>query len=341
LRVCNLSDRLLPEAAGCRGPREITKDPLTRRHLIPSLTGAAALTAVLGLLASACGGARGPSAPRGQPAPMPASPPTAQRAIQLPDPHRPAAGERLGVTVYYLRTIGDERYLAPEEHVVVAAPGPERLASAALTELLAGTPRYLGDEPPFPGGTRLLGLRLARGVATVDLSREALGAANSEGYALQALVWTATQVPAVKRVVVRVEGRSDRVIEGRPVAGPLGAGAGGRQLVRDQSLHMVPIVLEEPSPRSAVAGARLVARGAACVSGGTVGLRLRDGSGQVISQSFATMGTSAPSWGRFSGALQFTPPRSPELWQVEAFETSAADASVTYSVVVPVWVGRG
>ncbi len=246
---------------------------------------------------------------------------------------------RLEGTVYYLRTVGDERYLAPEEHTVLAAPGADSVAGAVVTELLTGTPRYPGDERPFPGGTRLLGLRVAGSTATVSLSREALGAASSEGYALQALVWTVTQVRSVKRVVILVEGRSDGSLDGRPLAALLGPGTGRRQLVRDQSMRLVPILLDEPSPRTAVAGGRVVARGEACVSSGMVGLRLRDGSGRVVSQGFATLATSPPVWGRFSGALQFTPPPSQQLWHVEAFETSPIDASVTYSVVAPVWVG--
>ena len=315
------------------------KDPLTRRRLISSLTGAAALTAVLGLLASACDGERASSAYRGRPAPVRASPEPAQRAAGVPDQRVPPRGGRREVTVYYLRSVRGERYLAPEDRTVPAAGGGGTVARAAVSELLTGTPRYLGDERPFPDGTRLLDLRLAGGTATVDLSRHALGAASPEGYAVQTLVWTLTRLPSVKGVVLRVEGRSDGSLDGRPVAALLGPGTGGRVLVRDPSVRLAPVVLYEPSPREVVTGGRLVARGEACVSGGTVGLRLRDASGQVVSQGSATLAGSAPARGRFSGALQFTPPPSPELWQVEAFETSPADASVTYSVVAPVWVG--
>jgi hypothetical protein len=99
-------------------------------------------------------------------------------------------------------------------------------------------------------------------------------------------------------------------------------------------------LLRDPAPRAAVAGDRVVARGEARVVGGAVGLRLRDGSGRVVSQGFATLASSPPAWGRFSGALVFTAPRGRQLWRVEAFEVSPVDASVTYSVVVPIWVGR-
>jgi len=249
------------------------------------------------------------------------------------------AGGRPAVTVYYLRTLGAEHYLAPEEHAVPSARSLDGMAGAAVTELLSGRPRCPASERPFPGGTRLLDLRVTDGTADVNLSRQALGAASADGYALQALVWTVTQLPRVKRVVVRVEGRSSGSLDGRPVAALLGVGRGGRQLVRDRSLQLAPILLDEPSALGSVAGDRVVVRGEARVAGGTVGLRLRDRGGRVISQSFATLATGPQGWGRFSGALVFTPPRQAQLWRVEAFEASTVDGSVTYSVAVPVRVG--
>jgi Immunoglobulin-like domain of bacterial spore germination/Sporulation and spore germination len=214
------------------------------------------------------------------------------------------------------------------------------MAASSVTELLAGTPRTLGTARPFPSGTRLLGLGLDGGTATVNLSREALGGASGDGYALQALVWTVTQVPPVKRVVVEVEGRSDGFLDGQPLARLLGVGTGGRELVRDRAARVAPILLTEPASRDAVEGGRVVARGQARVAGGTVGLRLRDPSGRVLSQGYAALPSGAPGWAAFSGALTFLPPSNPQLWTVEAFETSPTDGSVTYSVAVAVWVGR-
>lgn len=258
----------------------------------------------------------------------------------MPTARRAGASWRLDVTIYYLRRVGAERYLAPEARSVPSAVSADGLAKAAVTELLAGRPRCLGVERPFPAGTRLLDLRLAGGTATVNLSREALGAANADGYALQTLVWTVTELPPIKRVVVQVEGRSSGSLGGRSLAALLGVGRGGRKLVRDWTLRLAPILLHDPTPQAAVAGDLVVARGEARVAGGTVGLRLRDGSGRVVSQGFATLAASPPAWGRFSGALAFTAPPGRQLWRVEAFEASLVDASVTYSVVVPIWVGR-
>ncbi len=259
---------------------------------------------------------------------------------ETPGARQGLAWSHMGVTVYYLRPVGTLRYLAPETHVVPYAPSVDEVASAALTELLAGEPRYPGALRPFPAGTRLLGLRLAEVTATVNLSHQALDAAGADGYPVQALVWTITDLSPLKRVVVQVEGRTSGMLGGRSLARLLGVGAGGRELVRDRAVRRAPILLSAPGPRAVVAGNRVVAKGHACVMAGTVGLRLHDQTGRVVSQGFATLASSAPEWGLFSGALTFAPPPRQQLWTLEAFETSPTDASVTYSVSVAVWVGR-
>jgi Sporulation and spore germination/Immunoglobulin-like domain of bacterial spore germination len=351
--------------------RSTPQRTVTRHRLISSVAGAAALAAALGLLASSCmadgGGAStrrattlalsSPAEPQRSGEPHGGAPvdregsgfgephgiaqlgQAVDRTVAAPDARTAAAGGPMDVTVYYLRPVGATRYLAPERHEVAFASSPTGVAASAVTELLVGVPRYLGMTRPFPSGTRLLGLGVDDGTATVNLSRQALGGASGDGYAVQALVWTVTQVPPVKRVVVEVEGRSAGVLDGQPLASLLGVGAGGRQLVRDRATRLAPILLASPAPREAVEGGRVVAKGQARVAAGAVGLRLRDPSGRVVSQGYAALPSGAPGWAAFSGALTFLPPLGPQLWTVEAFETSPTDASVIYSVAVPVWVG--
>ena len=134
---------------------------------------------------------------------------------------------------------------------------------------------------------------------------------------------TLTQFPTVRRVLVRADGR--------PVAKPLS---------RDTSLRLAPIALAEPAPGALVKGDQLVVKGEASVYEGTVSLRLRDDQGQVMAQGHATAAEGAPGRGPFSGLLSFTPPASPHSWTVEAFEVSAEDGAIVYSVQLPVWVGR-
>ncbi|MFL5795592.1 MAG: Gmad2 immunoglobulin-like domain-containing protein, partial [Actinomycetota bacterium] len=140
---------------------------------------------------------------------------------------------------------------------------------------------------------------------------------------LQALVHTLAQFPTVRRVEVEREGRA--------VAGPL---------TRDPGLPLAPIALAHPAPGLRVKGHRLVVKGEASVFEGTVGLRLRDDRGKVMAQSYATAADGAPGRGPFSAALTFTPPAASHAWTVEAFEVSAEDGRIVYSVHLPIWVGR-
>jgi germination protein M len=240
--------------------------------------------------------------------------PVKQRTAQL-------SGRQLNLAVYYLRTYKGRRYLAPEWHPV---PYTRAVAAAALGELLDGQPLCRGSRRPFPAGARLRGVRVEAGTATVELSGSALPArSGARRWPLQALVHTLAQFPTVQRVVVRVGGK--------PAAGPL---------TRDPGLPLAPIALAEPAPGALVRGGRLVVKGEASVYEGTVGLRLRDDSGQVMAQGHATAARGAPGRGPFAGSLSFTAPATSHAWTLEAFEVSPEDGAIDYALEVPVWVGR-
>jgi germination protein M len=249
------------------------------------------------------------AAPRSQAAPV------KQRDSHL-------SGRQINLAVYYLRTFKGHRYLAPEWHPL---PYTRGVAAAAVTELLEGEPYCPGSRRPFKAGSGLAGLQIDGGTATVDLKGTGLAAQSPRArrWPVQALVHTLTQFPTVRRVVVRADGR-----------------AVARPLTRDRSLRLAPIALAEPAPGALVKGDRLVVKGEASVFEGTVSLRLRDDHGQVMAQGHATAAEGAPGRGPFSGLLTFTPPASPHSWTVEAFEVSAADGAIVYSVQLPVWVGR-
>ena len=232
------------------------------------------------------------------------------------------SGRHVNLAVYYLRSFRGRRYLAPEWHPV---PSTRAVAAAAVGELLEGEPYAPGARRPFPPGARLREVEIEAGTATVDLSGTALPATTDRPgrWPLQALVHTLTQFPTVQRVAVQVEGRA--------VAGPL---------TRDTSLPLAPIALADPAPGARVKADRLVVKGEASVYEGTVSLRLRDDGGRVMAQGYATAAEGAPGRGQFSGALSFTPPAGPHAWTLEAFEVSAEDGQIGYSVQLPLWVGR-
>jgi hypothetical protein len=298
------------------------------------LTPCVGVLAVLAVL-TACTGARGASVGRSQG--MAGSPPTTVVALLEQRDTRPARPD-LRLSVYYPRTVGGRQYLVPERHTV---PATRAVAAAAVNELLRGRPVFPGSRPPFAAGTRLLGIRIDGGTATVDLSREVLRGrpGDAQRYPLQALVHTVTQFRTVKRVVVAVEGRTSGAVAGRSLD-EFWDVAPGQALTRDPTVRLAPIALVDPGPGTLVKGGRLVVTGEASVYEANVSLRLRDGAGRVVAQGYTTAATAAPGRGAFSGALTFTAPGQPQRWTLEVFEVSAADGSIVYAVHVPVWVGR-
>jgi hypothetical protein len=279
------------------------------RRLLAGLAVFGMLWALAGCAATT-GGAGGGAAPATTAA-------ARARAAQVKQRDSQFSGRQLKLAVYYLRTFEDNRYLAPEWHPV---PYTRAVAGAAVGELLAGDPYCPGSHRPFPAGTRLRGVRIEDGTATVDLSGTG---PRLSSWPLQALVHTLTQFPTVRRVQVRADGKA--------VGGPL---------ARDRDFPLAPIALAEPAPGALVAGERLVVKGEASVFEGTVSLRLRDDRDQVVAQGHATAAAGAPGRGPFAGALRFTPPTAPHRWTLEAFEVSAEDGEIGYSVSLPVWVGR-
>ncbi len=111
----------------------------------------------------------------------------------------PAAARGL---IVYLRT-PDGRYLVPVTRYVEPTPA---VARTAVKEMLKGPSGAYGLAPVWPAGTTLEAIDLVDGVLTVDLSAEALGAADREQAAL-AVGLTGLQFPTVSRVIVRAGGQ--------------------------------------------------------------------------------------------------------------------------------------
>jgi len=268
--------------------------------------------------------------------------PDAVAAVPSPTFTAPApgtAGRRTPLIIYYPRSVKGRWYLVPERHQVALAT---QRVEAALTELLAGQPVYPGSTRPFPAGSRLLGLTVEGGTATVDLSREAVGVRRGEPtrYAVQALVWTVTRAEDVRRVLVQVEGRTAGEVDGRSLADLWGGRGSPAGLVRDRAVRLAPVGLTEPHPGARVEGDRIVIKGEACVPEGVVSLRLWDSTGRVAAQGFTTTGGGARRRVPFTASLAFDPPATAGDWTLEVFEANPHDGSARYSVHVPVKVGR-
>jgi germination protein M len=119
-----------------------------------------------------------------------------------------AAAPTLGLGVYFAR---GERLVRVE----VRVPRTRAVAAAAMRSLLAG-PKDKRLSTAIPRGTRLLGISVRNGIATVDLNRtfERGGGALSMSMRLAQVVYTMTQFRTIRAVNLALEGRRVTVFSG-------------------------------------------------------------------------------------------------------------------------------
>ncbi len=190
------------------------------------------LATMLVLVAGCGGGAPGATvatpAPAGTAVPTPAATPadSASPAPTAEPTAEPFAGQ-IGLKAYFLLfdDVGANAPLVPVHREV---PATAAVARAAIEQLLAGPTE---DERAhdlrvgtigtgIPEGTRLLGIDVAGGVATVDLSGEFASGdilgdeRDAWAHRLAQVTFTLTQFPTVESVQFMVDGKPATAIEG-------------------------------------------------------------------------------------------------------------------------------
>ena len=235
------------------------------------------------------------------------------------------------VRVYFLH--GDELDVA--HRTVTATP---RVATAAMTELLAGpTPADVtaGLASAIPTGTRLLGLTIADGTATVDLSGTFAGGGGSLSMAarLAQVTYTPTQFPTVEGVVFRLDGQPLTVL-------------GGEGIVIDHPANrssfeaLAPAILVEFPGRGWAVQSPLRASGTANVFDGQFQAELTDSAGQVVAGRIVHASSGTGTRGGFTTVLSFTTPSSGP-GTLTLFYTSPKDGSRIDVVQIPLELVAG
>jgi hypothetical protein len=140
----------------------------------------------------------------------------------------PSGGETTIVRAYFY--LGGPMGSAGLVPILREVPKTPAIGTAAMHELLAGP--TAGEQAQreitsaIPTGSRLLGLTIDDGVATVDLSREyeSGGGSMSISVRLAQVVYTLTQFPTVESVQFAIEGQMVTVFssEGLILDGPVG-----------------------------------------------------------------------------------------------------------------------
>ncbi len=225
-------------------------------------------------------------------------------------------------------------YFVDGEKITVAAtpaPGSSAVATAAMNALLAGPnglAAQIGMRTQIPTGTRLLGVSIADGTATVDLSGSFQSGGGSLSMQLRAaqVVYTLTQFPTVQRV--------DFKLDGTPVQAIGGEGLMVTHVTRSTFESVTPsILLESPLPGDTVTSP-IRAAGTANTFEATVNYTLTDAAGRVLKEGFTTATSGSGTRGTFSTAIVY-PPGSAGAGTLSVYEVSAKDGSHINVTTIP------
>ena len=270
------------------------------------------------------GGSASPSTPSAPSTPRPTTAPTAS-----------TNGDTTIVRAYFvLGSFTDNAGLAP---VLREVPKTKAVATAAMRQLLAGP---AGDElsarpamyTAIPDGTTLLGISIADGVATVNLSKEyeAGGGSASMQARLAQVVYTLTQFPTVTGVRFQLDGVPVTALGGEGVVldGPVG---------RDDFRDQLPAIFVDRPAWGASLGNPGIVSGEANVFEATFQLELVDARGRTILGKTVTASCGTGCWGTFRTSLAYTVPAA-QWGTLRVFEPSAKDGTPTHVTEYPVWL---
>jgi hypothetical protein len=279
----------------------------------------------------------GSAPPSTEPSVAPGSPdltPAPSSPLGTPDPTAPTTGTSVVRAYFHLAgPQGTEGVVA----ILRQVPETQAVARAAMDGLLAGP---MGSEltaspaitSAVPSGTRLLGLSIANGIATVDLSREfeAGGGSRSAFGRLAQVVYTLTQFPTVRSVVFQVEGATVTVFgsEGIVIDGPM---------ARDDFEDFLPAIFVDRPVWGAAIGNPGTVTGTANVFEAQFLITLLDASGTELfgGPVMATSGSGT------RGTFEVTIPYDVDQAQwgtLRAWNASAMDGSPEDIRDYPVWL---
>jgi germination protein M len=209
---------------------------------------------------------------------------------------------------------------------LATVPQTKAVSTAAMTALLTGSAiqgaRFAQISSAIPAGTTLLSLSIAGGVATVDLSSEfqAGGGSASVVGRLGQVVYTLTQFPTVKSVVIEVGGQK--------VTGP-----GSRVDYAD----LLPAIFVDRPAFGAAPGNLGRITGSADVFEAAFRATLVDSKGATIAdqQVMATCGTGCR--GTFDTTLSYVVTKA-QWGTLRVWDASAKDGSPENVREYPVWL---
>jgi hypothetical protein len=208
------------------------------------------------------------------------------------------------------------------------------VATAAIKALLEGptaAERSAGLSSAVPAGTRLLGIAIRDGLATVDLTSEyqSGGGALSMQTRLGQVVYTLTQFPTVQKVRFRLDGSPVNVFssEGIVLDHPVGRS--------DYSDLLPAIVVDKPVADDHVSSPVTVS-GTANVFEANVTVEVLDAKGDVAGKTFTTASCGTGCRGDYSVDVTYKVPKEQRGTIVVHDDDAAGTGTPPHSVRIPV-----
>lgn len=259
-------------------------------------------------------------------------PPPTPTAVPTPTP---APSGSIVVRAYFflgsaVNSAGQPAGLTP---VLREVPKTQGTLAAALKGLIegpttdeatAGTPLHTY----VPSGTRLLGVSIRNGVASVDLSKEfTSGPLNSTWGAIAQVVFTATQFSTVSKV--------DFLLEGVGGWGMVASPADRSTFAEMQS----PIFVDRPA-WGAAGGNPMRVTGQANVFEAQFRMQLLDANGKALVDQPVRASCGTGCWGDFDVTLKYAVAKA-QWGTLRAFDNSEMDGAEIDVVEYPVWLTSG
>ncbi len=276
--------------------------------------------------------------PSASPTTAPSTNPTGSGAPATPNPAATPSATPTGTTIvrayFMLGSFTDNPGLAP---VLRTVPETRAVARAAMNALLAGPEGAELEASPamytaIPDGTRLLGLAISDGIATVDLSSEfeSGGGSASAFTRLAQVVYTLTQFPSVEEVLFRIEDEPVTVFssEGIVLVGPV-----DRADYRDS----LPAIFVDRPAWGASAGNPLKLSGLANVFEAQFRVQLLDKTGTLIADRPVTASCGTGCWGTFKADVVYAVDKA-QYGTLRVFDLSPRDGAPENVTEYRVWL---
>jgi Immunoglobulin-like domain of bacterial spore germination/Sporulation and spore germination len=208
------------------------------------------------------------------------------------------------------------------------------VATAAMNELLAGpnaAEAKAGLATSVPAGTKLLGISIKKGVATVDLTSQyqSGGGSLSMKARLAQVVYTLTQFPTVRAVLFHLDGEPVNVFSGEGIVldHPVG---------RKDYEDLLPVITVDKPAAGARVSSPVDVSGSANVFEANVTVKVLDENGNVVSQTFTTATCGTGCRGTYSVPVTFKVGREQSGTILVSDDDAAGTGTPPHQVRIPV-----